>query len=127
MSYPPLNKRTIYIHVYDNAFYATNDDLSSQLGHLILFFDEKNFAHILDYSRKKARRVVRSIMAGKLCAFMNALDAAYVIAKEVGTFFGFPIDIFVLTDSKQIFDSVIKGKTTSEKRLMIDLCAARKS
>lgn len=94
LSYPPLDKHTIHIRVYADASYTKNDNLSCQLGHLVLLHDEKNITHILDYSRKKSRRVVRAIMAGELCPFMNAFDAAYMIAKNIVTLLGFPINIF---------------------------------
>lgn len=56
---------------------------------------------------------------------MSAFDTVYVIANNVGTLLCFPINIFLLAESKQTFDSVTNGKTTTEISLMIDLLAAR--
>lgn len=122
-----LDKDTAHMRVYADAAFATNDDLSSQIGFVIFLCDIKNTCHILDFSSKKSRRIVRSIMAGEVCAFMDAFDVSFMVSSDISNLLGITIPVFMFTDSKQLFDSVTKGKRTTEKRLMIDISAARES
>ena len=73
----------------------------------------------------KARRVVRSAMAGEVIAFSDMFDVAATLAEELRTIYNRTIPLQLLTDSKGLFDIVSKGSKTSEKRLMLDIAAAR--
>ncbi len=63
LKYKPLDRYSPHLRVYSDASFASNDDSSSQLGYIILLCDESNHCQILNYSSKKSKRVVRSIMA----------------------------------------------------------------
>lgn len=89
--------------------------------------DDSNACHILDYASRKSKRVVRSIMGGEVYAFMDAFDMAFVLKKDLEMVLDTKLGIIMLTDSKQLFDSVTCGKRTAERRLSIDVSAARKS
>lgn len=58
---------------------------------------------------------------------MDSLDAAFITTKYVTTLKGANIPIYMLTDSKHLFDAMAKGKSGIEKRLMIDISSARHS
>ena len=62
--YGPLDKTSLQRRVYTDASFARNEELSSQLGFIILLCDASNRAHILDFSCRKSKRVVRSILRG---------------------------------------------------------------
>lgn len=47
------------------------------------------------------------------------------LAAELGYIYGLPIPVQLLTDSKSLFDVISKGSRTSEKRMMLDIAAAR--
>lgn len=127
LRYAPLDHHSLELRVYADASFACNDDLSSQLGFIILLCDNMNRAHVLDYASKKSKRVVRSIMAGEVYAFMDAFDTAFSIAHDLTTLLGCNVPILMFTDSKQLFDALTKGKRTTEKRLMIDIATAREA
>lgn len=65
----PLNLDTLQMRTYADASFASNDDHSSQVGILITLCENRDQYHIIDYSDKKYRRVVHSIMRRELCAF----------------------------------------------------------
>lgn len=44
-----LNKSSAHLCVYVDASYASNDELSSQLGYLLLPCDENNKAHFVGF------------------------------------------------------------------------------
>jgi hypothetical protein len=64
-------------------------------------------------------------MAAETMAFADTYDAAYSLKNDLGSILGKNIPLLILTDSKPLFDVVIWTKYTTEKRLMIDLSAAR--
>lgn len=127
LSYGPMKNDELHLRVYADASFSTNDDLSSQLGFITLLSDNEGQCHILDYSSKKSKRVVRSIMGGEVCAFMDAFDSVFTLAADLELIYARKLHIYMFTDSKQLFDAMIKGKRTQEKRLMVDITAARQS
>lgn len=127
LSYTPLDRETLHLRVYADASFADNDDLSSQIGYVVLLCDSSDSCHVLAYSSKKARRVVRSIMAGEVYAFADAFDAAFIIKHDLEFIYRQHLPLLMLTDSKQTFDVVTRASHTTERRLMIDVAAAREA
>eukprot|EP00170_Pyropia_yezoensis_P001479 contig_6504_g1483 len=125
--YRTLRRGSLRLKVYADASFASNDDGSSQLGYLILLCDDRGACHVLSYSSKKSRRVVRSIMAGEVYAFANAFDEALVIKYDLERIYHKHIPLIMLTDSKQLFDVITRTSHPTEKRLMIDVAAAREA
>eukprot|EP00168_Porphyra_purpurea_P016741 TRINITY_DN552_c0_g1_i1.p1 TRINITY_DN552_c0_g1~~TRINITY_DN552_c0_g1_i1.p1 ORF type:complete len:862 (-),score=144.43 TRINITY_DN552_c0_g1_i1:471-2858(-) len=125
--YPKLDRLTLRLHAYSDASFATSLDKSSQVGFIILLCDASGRAHVLSFRSKKSRRVVQSIMAGEVYAFSAAFDEAYTLRYDLEQLYGRPIPISVFTDSKQLFDVVTKASHPTEKRLLIDIAAARQS
>ena len=125
LKFSPLQKDTLHLRVYTDASFAGNDDLSSQPGFIILLCDSSNRAHILEYSSRKSKRVVRSILGGEVYAFADGFDRAYILRHDLETIFRMKIPLHMLTDSLQMFDVITKGSSTTEKRLMIDIASAR--
>jgi len=127
LHYHPLDISGLRIRAYADAAYATNKDGSSQVGYLVLLCDESGRAHILSFSSRKCRRVVHFIMAGEVYAFTAAFDEAFIIRYDLERLYGRHIPINIFTDSKQLFDVVTKGSHPTEKRLMVDVAAARQA
>ncbi|CDF36780.1 unnamed protein product [Chondrus crispus] len=127
LSFDPLNIETLQIRVYADAAFGTNLDCTSQLGYVIMLFDANNAAHIIDFSSKKSRRVVRSIMGGEIFALADGFDRAFMLGHDLERMYDRKIPLYVLTDSKQVFDTITKASKTTERRLLIDIAAARQA
>jgi len=125
LTYTTLERESLHFRVYADASFASNDDLSSQLGYVAIFCDAEDRCHVLTYTRKKARRIVRSIMAGEVYAFADAFDAAYILKHDLERVYRQPLPLVMLTDSRQMLDVITRASHTTEKRLMIDVAAAR--
>ncbi|CDF36525.1 unnamed protein product [Chondrus crispus] len=125
LTFFPLKKDSLHMRVYTDASFAGNDDLSSQLGFIILLCDSSDRAHLLEYSSRKSKRVVRSILGGEVYAFASGFDRAFILRHDLETIFKVKIPLHMLTDSLQMFDVITKGSSTTEKRLMIDIASAR--
>lgn len=107
--------------------FATNDDLSSQLGFVVLLCDASDRCHILDFSSRKSKRVVRSILGGEVYAFSDGFDGAFMLRHDLQVIYKKAIPLQMFTDSLQMFDVITKASSTTERRLMIDIAATRES
>jgi len=113
--------------VYADASFASNDNGSFQLGCRILLCDSSGACHVLLYTSAKSRRVVRSIMAGEVYAFAKAFDDAFVIKHDLERNYHQHMPLIMLTDSKQLFDVITRASHPTEKRLMVEIAAAREA
>jgi len=122
---PKLDMETLKVVGFADASFANNHDLSTQLGHIVFLCDAKGNAAPIAFRSYKSRRVVRSAMAGEVIAFSDMFDIAVTLAEEIRTTFERRVPLHLLTDSKALFDIISKGSRTSEKRMMLDIAAAR--
>lgn len=122
-----LYKTTLRIHSDADASYATNGDESSQIGFIILLCVGTGRAHVISFSSRKSWRVVRSAMAGEVFAFITALDEAFTLRFDLEMLYDQHIPLSIFTDSMQLFDVVTRASHPTEKRLLIDVAAAREA
>lgn len=111
----------LLIKEYAYSAFATNDDLSLQLGYIILLCDFTSYRDVIDYLSKKSMRVVRSIMSVKVYSFSNAFDRAFTVRKDLKAMSGVKIPLCMFTLLKQLFDALTKGQQTTENRLIMDI------
>lgn len=122
-----LDFSSISIFVYKDSSFGNNDDLSSQLGYIITLQDKFGNAAIIDYASKKCRRVTRSFLAGEVMAFTAGFDAAFIIKYDLSRILNRRLSLYMITDSRGLFDMITRNSYSAEKRLMIDLAALRES
>lgn len=116
-----LKRKDFQLRVYSDASFSCNDDLSYQIGCLILLCNIENIAYVLDCSSRKSKIVVRFIMEDTFCACLHAFDAALVIHKDLEKILGREVSLLMFTDSEQLFYAITREKETTEKKLMIDI------
>jgi hypothetical protein len=126
LRYSPLDRRTLRMVVYSDASLNNLVDNRSQLGYVILLSDASNRCSLLHYSSHKSTRVTRSSMAAETLAFSNAFDNAFIIKHDIERMIG-PVHLLMLTDSKALFDVLTRTRYTTERRLMVDIAAAREA
>ena len=124
---PKLKVDTVRVVGFADASFAGNHDLSSQLGFIVLLVDANNDCVPITFKSYKARRVARSAMTAEVIAFSDMVDAAITLARELENLLGRPVHLQLHTDSKCLFDVISKGSRTAEKRLMLDIAAAREA
>ena len=83
LKYGKLDENSLHLRVHADASFGTNDDPTSQLRFLVLICGKEDNCHILDFASKKCKPVVRSVLGGKLYAFTEGFDFAYIIRHDL--------------------------------------------
>ncbi len=110
---------------FSDTSFAKNHDLCTQPAHIFFLADKDGNLMPIIFKSYKSKRVVRSAMGGEVIAFSDLFDRVSTLAAEIGTIYGRRIPVQLFTDSKSLFDVISKGSRTSEKRMMLDIAAAR--
>ncbi|KAI0993907.1 hypothetical protein K3495_g14277 [Podosphaera aphanis] len=138
INFVKLDLNTTRIVVFTDSSFANNKDHTSQIGYIVAFVDGNNRANIIHWSSTKCKRVTRSVLASELYALTNGLDIGVVVKSSVNKILSakFPhnadkkfssMPLIICTDSKSLYDCLVKLGTTKEKRLMVDIMAIRES
>lgn len=125
LSYGPLDAKTVHICMYTDGSFETNADLSSRSGTLITLCNDHGRCHILDFKSKKSKTIVRSIMAGEVCAFMDGFDQSFAMAADLEILLRSRLKVYMYTNSKQMLEAMTKGKHAAERRLVVNILPAR--
>jgi hypothetical protein len=122
LRFPKLEFSTQILQVYSDASYANNADSSSQLGYIIFLVDGYGTCQPLFWSSHKSRRVTRSVLGSETMAFADAFDMVYALKHDIEMIIKQNVPIVILS-----VDMNTKATTTTEKRLMIDLCVVKQA
>ena len=106
--FPKLDLKTACIRGYAYVGFASNTDFTSQLGMIILLMDAQNTAAIIHYSSWKSRRVVRSPLAAEVYALSAGHDYCTALSHDLAIMLETTLPIYLMTDSKSIFDTTLK-------------------
>ncbi|KAI0994317.1 hypothetical protein K3495_g13865 [Podosphaera aphanis] len=129
LKFVPLDINSLQLLVFTDASFAGNKDLSSQIGYVIVMTDKHKNANIIHWSSTKCKRITRSVLASELYAMAYGFDTSTAIKSTVSKILQTekPIPLVICTDSKSLYDCLVKLGTTREKRLMIDIMSLRQS
>lgn len=140
ITYVPLDLKTAKLFVFADGSFANNQDLTSQLGYVIVLANEARkdseneftmTGNILHWSSTKCKRVTRSVLASEIYGMVNGVDIGISLAttiRMVTMRLSLPdIPVVICTDSYSLYECLVKLGTTKEKRLMIDIMALRQS
>lgn len=94
-------RSSLQLRAYEKAFYATNNELSSYLGYVILLRDNRNTSNMLYYSSRNLRLLSCSIVGAELYTLTAFFDDVAVMAAEILHIFDKSLLVQMLTDSKK--------------------------
>ena len=93
--------------------------------------DAQDRANILHWSSIKCKRVTQSVLASELYAMAHGFDMGAVIKTTIEAMNILPnqtpLPLVICTNSKSLYDCLVKLGTTAEKRLMINIMCLRQS
>jgi hypothetical protein len=114
--------------IFTDAAFANTLDLHSQIDYVICLIDDVN-VNLIHWLSIKCKRVIRSVLAAKLYAMINDFDVEVVIKSIIEHILKLknPLSLILLTDSKSLYDCLVKLNTIAKKRLMFDLMCLRQS
>ena len=128
------------LFIFTDGSFANNKDLTSQLGFIIVLATEertgdghnfKIYGNIVHWNSTKCKRVTRSVLASELYGMVNGFDNAIALSttlQQIVRTLNIPqIPVIICSDSKSLYDCLVKLGTTNEKRLMIDIMSLRES
>ena len=127
LRFVPLDSTTLKLVVFTDASFANNQDYSSQIGYVIVLADAGNRANIIHWSSIKCKRVTRSVLASELYSMAHGFDAGAVIKSTTENIMNISLPMIICTDSRSLYDCLVKLGSTQEKRLMVDVMCLRQS
>lgn len=127
LTFVPLYVAKISIVLFIDVGFATNKDMTSQLGYVMVLMDDKNNANNVHYGSTKSKRITRSVLAAELFAMVQGFDVCSTIRIAINEMFDRSVPLNIYTDSRSLFDCQTNINRTTEKRLLIDLCMLRES
>ena len=125
--------------IFTDGSFANNRDLSSQLGYVIDLAPNTvpeqettlSSRGTLYTGTRLNEAVTRSVLASELYGMVGGFDSAIALSTtlhQIVRNLNFSaIPVVVCTDSKSLYDCLVKLGTTNEKRLMIDIMSIRES
>jgi hypothetical protein len=119
-----VNQNQLKLMIFTDAAFANTFDLHSQIDYVICLVDEVHI-NLIHWSSIKCKRVIRSALTIELYAMINDFDVEAIIKSIIERMLQISLSLILLTDSKSLFDCLVKLDTTSEKWLMIDLMCLR--
>jgi len=127
LKFVKLDQKTLQLLVFTDASFANNKDLSSQIGYVIILTDATKRANIVHWSSVKCKRVTRSVLASELYGMAHGFDIGVAIKATVDRILQIDLPLILVTDSKSLYDCLVRLGTTQEKRLMIDVMCLRQA
>jgi len=122
-----LDKESLRLIVFTDASFAGNRDLSSQIGYVLVLADSSGRANTIHWSSTKCKRVTRSVLASELYGMAHGFDMGGSVKSTIDKALEIEVPLVVCTDSKSLYECLVKLGTTREKRLMIDVMCLRQA
>jgi hypothetical protein len=94
---------------------------------MIVLTDITGKANIIHWSSVKCKRVTRSVLASELYGMAHGFDIGAAIKSTLDQVLGTSVLLVICTDSKSLYECLVKLGTTLEKRLMIDVMCLRQA
>ena len=112
--------------LYCHTFFVNNRDLFSQIDYVICLADVVFNVNIIHWFFIKCKRVTRNVLAAKLYDIIHDFDIELVIKTTLERMLK-NTSLILCTNSKFLYDCLVRLEITQEKRLMIDVMSLRQS
>lgn len=111
---------------FSDASFANLQDAGSQGGNIVLLQGQNGNCVPLTWQSRKIRRVVKSTLAAETLSLLECAESAFMLRSLLTEILLIPeIPIICVTDNKSLHDCAYSTKTTTDKRLKVDICIIR--
>jgi len=93
----------------------------------LIAVNAKNNANILYWVSVKCKRITRSVLASELLGMVYGFDIAYLVKTILNLILYKDIPLVICTDSKSLYNCLVKLGIIQEKRLIIDVISMREA
>ena len=126
VKYPGLGDPNQWtVTVYCDASFANLPDGSSQGGFIVFLTSPKNKAAPMLWQSKKLQRITRSTLTSETVSMVEAVDAAFLLKKQVEEVLGVKPHIVVHTDNKSLYETVHTSKVLMDRSVRVSIGSLR--
>ena len=101
MKKPAFN--SLPIRVYLDPSFASHNDLSSQLGFIVILTDNFSRVNILHFKFYKSKRCTRRVLGNEIYEFTDSFEYAYMMKYKLENILRTHVPLQMLNDSRSIF------------------------
>ena len=123
--YVRLHQNSFQLIVFCDVFFVNNRNLFSQIDYVICLADKTGTANFIHWTSIKCKRIIKNVLASELYAMNHVFDIETIIKTTIEKIFDIHISLILCTDSKSLYDCLIRLGITNEKRFMIDIMNLR--
>lgn len=140
LTFVPIDLSRAKLFIFTDGSFANNKDLTSQIGFLIVLGNKSRtgeaenfniYGNIVHWNSTKCKQVTRSVLASELYGIVGGFDNAIALGTTINQIMATlglpPVPVVICTDSKSLYDCLVRLGTTNEKRLIIDIMSLRES
>jgi hypothetical protein len=115
--------------IFTDAAFVNTSNLHSQIDYVVCLINDDHKTNVIHWSFIKCKRVIRSVLATELYVMTNDFDVDSVIKSTIERILKLInlLSLILCTNSKFLYECLVKLDIISEKRLMIDLMCLRQS
>ena len=125
---PKLDIGSPRIVRFSDASFVSNSDLTSQLCYFCFLSDATEAVIIISFKSYKTRRVTRFMIEAEIISFSDMFDCCLTLTEDLRSIMQDRfIPLHLYTDSNSQVDVISEGTKTAEKRLMLDIAAAKEA
>jgi hypothetical protein len=110
--------------IFIDSSFVNNSDLSSQIDYVICLADATH-ANVLHWSSIKCKKMTRFVLTIELFAMIHDFDVDSMLKATLTKMLDVVVSLILATNSKSLYDCLVRLRTTIEKRLMIDVMILR--
>ncbi len=125
LKYVKLNQSILRLVIFIDSFFVNNNDLSSQIDYVICLADFINTTNIIHWFSIKCKRMTRSVLAIELFVMIHDFDVDSVLKSILIKMLDVIVSLILVTNSKFLYDCLIRLDIIVEKRLIIDVMILR--
>ena len=122
-----LDKEFLCLIIFIDASFIGNRDLSSQIGYVLVLANSSGRANTIHWFSTKYKRVTRNILASELYGMAHGFNMGGLVKSIINKALEIKVLLVVYTDSKSLYECLVKLGIIREKRLIINVMCLRQA